>query len=269
MVKFSKLFFYLTVALIFIWQLPWCYSFFTAKASQKPFTLYSCVVDDFVMSGKDNTGKFCKTDLQGNLYTDHQFDSILPCFYSRQLLADDRFPETIKEIPVTYREVQSSLFTFRSTPYGINAPKLSIFPLLESMSGRVDLKMPDDVFRITNKAIEFVDAETNSVNIDKSAMFTDMLDTKGFRFPASYIAGNPTSKKEYDEGYLILDNDGKLFHLKQTKGRPYVRHIPLPDGIVLKYLYVTEFRDKNLIGLVTDTNNNFSFPNTLPRQLYI
>lgn len=48
---------------------------------------------------------------------------------------------------------------------------------------------------------------------------------KNFRFPAIEIVGNPTVKKEYDEGYLLLDADRRLFHLKQVKGRPYVRAI--------------------------------------------
>ena len=59
---------------------------------------------------------------------------------------------------------------------------------------------------------------------------------KDFRFPAIEIAGNPTVKKEYDEGYLLLDADRRLFHLKQVKGRPYVRAITLPEGLTLEHL---------------------------------
>lgn len=67
---------------------------------------------------------------------------------------------------------------------------------------------------------------------------------KDFHFPAIEIVGNPTVKKEYDEGYLLLDADRRLFHLKQVKGRPYVRAIPLPEGLTLEHLYLTEFRNK-------------------------
>ena len=40
---------------------------------------------------------------------------------------------------------------------------------MESMSGRVDLKMPDDVFRITSKGIEFIDMASNSVKEDRES----------------------------------------------------------------------------------------------------
>lgn len=80
---------------------------------------------------------------------------------------------------------------------------------------------------------------------------------KGFKFPARRLAGNPTTRKEYDEGYLILDNEGRLFHLKQTKGRPYVRAISLPEGLNAKYLFITEFKDRKTLGFLTDMDNNF------------
>ena len=123
------------------------------------------------------------------------------------------------------------------------------------MSGRVDLKMPDDVFRITSQGIEFIDMASNSVNAEKSLLFTEAMTKKNFRFPAIEIAGNPTVKKEYDEGYLLLDADRRLFHLKQVKGRPYVRAIALPEGLTLEHLYLTEFRNKKTLAFLTDINN--------------
>lgn len=68
--------------------------------------------------------------------------------------------------------------------------------------------------------------ENNTIDQEKSKVFTEVLKKKEFRFPAQYVAGNPSTRKEYDEGYLILDAEGKLFHMKQTQGRPYVRAIP-------------------------------------------
>ena len=62
-------------------------------------------------------------------------------------------------------------------------------------------------------------------------------------------------KKEYDEGYLLLDADRRLFHLKQVKGRPYVRAITLPEGLALNHLYLTEFRSKKTLAFMTDVNN--------------
>ena len=46
-------------------------------------------------------------------------------------------------------------------------------------------------------------------------------------------------------------------HLKQTKGRPYVRAISLPEGLNAKYLFITEFKDRKTLGFLTDMDNNF------------
>ena len=43
-----------------------------------------------------------------------------------------------------------------------------------SMSGRVDLSMPDDVFRVTSKGLEFIGMKTNTVDTDKSQLFTEL-----------------------------------------------------------------------------------------------
>ena len=44
MIRFSKMFFYVTVAVLLVWQLPWCYAFLTLKPAKTPFTMYSSVL---------------------------------------------------------------------------------------------------------------------------------------------------------------------------------------------------------------------------------
>ena len=255
MKRFSTLLLYVTIAFLLLWQLPWCYNFFVVKPEKTPFTLYSFVIGDFALMGQEDGKGTVRRDLAGNIYSEAAFDSILPMFYFRQLMSDERFPDTINGIAVTPKIVQTENFNFRSVPTDINAPSIGLYPLLESMSGRVDLKMPDDVFRITSQGIEFIDMASNSVNAEKSLLFTEAMTKKNFRFPAIEIAGNPTVKKEYDEGYLLLDADRRLFHLKQVKGRPYVRAITLPEGLTLEHLYLTEFRNKKTLAFLTDINN--------------
>ncbi len=258
MIRFSKIFLGVTILLLLLWQLPWCYSFFTASSSKSAFCIYSTLRGEFIAMGFDDAqGKFIRQDESGNDYTQEQTDSLLPFFYVRQLMADERFPDTINGTAVTPREVQVNNFNFRASAQDFNAPKIGLYPLLESMSKRVELSMPDDVFRITSKRMEFVKMETNSIDEQKSELFTSMLRKKGFVFPATEIAGNPSARKEYDEGYLILDKEGKLFHVKMTKGRPYVRSIELPEGLKLKHLFVTEFTNRETLGYLTDADNRF------------
>ena len=257
MKRFSIIYLCITLVLLLLWQLPWCYTFFAAKPSRTPFSMYSCVIGDFLSMGYEESVGLIRRDQSGNNYTQEQTDSILPLFYVRQLMADERFPDSLMGVPVSPRQVQITNFNFRVSAADINAPSVPLYPLLESMSGRVDLKMPDDVFRITPHGIEFIVMENNTIDQEKSKVFTEVLKKKEFRFPAQYVAGNPSTRKEYDEGYLILDAEGKLFHMKQTQGRPYVRAIPLPEGLNAKYLFITEFQDRKTLGYITDVNNNF------------
>ncbi len=255
MLRISKIFFWAMVVVILAWQLPWLYNFFFAKSSKSPFTLYSSVVGEFAVidvSDKD----IVYSDLTGRHYTEAEFDSILPMFYCRQLMADGRFPETICGVEVNPYDVQRENFHARYNPSDINKPQIGLYALLESMSGRVDLQMPDDVFRITDEGIEFIDMESNTINEEKSARFTEMMLRKGFKFPATHLSGNATDRKEYDEGYVILDAERKLFHLKMTKGRPYCRAIELPEQMTAKYVYITEFSSRRMLALIVDTDNS-------------
>lgn len=257
MLRIIKVIFWVLVAMLALWQVPWCYNFFfTDKPVSTPFTLYSSVVGEFAML-EHSDNKFSYTDRTGREYSEEEFDSILPMFYYRQLITDDRFPETICGIAVTPRQVQIHNFNFRLTPSDINKPHIGLYQMLETMSGRVDLLLPDDVFRMTDSGIEFIDMATNSVNEAKSEAFTNMMLSKGFVFPAYRIAGNPTDRKEYDEGYVMLDAKRNLYHVKMTKGRPYCRAIELPDGMMADHLFITEFPARTMLAFIIDSDGGF------------
>ena len=253
--QFSKILLLFTIAILLVWQLPWCYAFLTTKAGPNRFVMYSSLLDDFIVTEYDKDKGSIRRDLAGNQYTTEQTDSLLPAFFMRQLVADERFPDSIMGVPVSPKEIQMTSFNFRTRPSAINTPQTGIYFLLESMPSRVDLDMPDDAFRFNRKGIEFVNMETNTVNEEKSRKFTQMLSDKGFRFPPKEVSGNPTTMKEYDNGYLLIDADGNLFHMKQTRGLPYVKALPVPVGIKPAHVFITEFRDRKMLGLLTDTNH--------------
>ena len=254
--KFSSILLIVVLVILVAWQLPWCFSFLSSKKGNSSFVLYSTLNNDFMASSNED-GKRVIKDTKGNIYTQHELDSLLPFFYGRQLLKDERFPDTIKGIPVNFRDSQHESFFWRTTPREINTPQIGLYQLLESASQRVQLESPTDVFRFNNQGIEFIDAETNTVNVNKSNSFTDMLTKKEFAFPAIYYSGVPSVKKEYDEGCLLIDSNNQLFHMKQMVGRPYVRKIDLPDGVTPKHVFITEHRNRKSIGYVVDTEGRF------------
>ena len=254
MTYFSKILLYLIIGFLAMWQLPWCYNFLAVEGSKSGFTLYSSILDDFVFIKHSDAGAVRKS-LSGKEFTQNQFDSILPTFYLRQLVTDGRFPDTIKGIPVEPKMVQQENFNYRCVPSDINRPKIGLYSLLESMSKRVDLVMPDDVFRLTDSRIEFIDMKSNSINENKSQIFTAEMKKQGLVFPVKTLSGNPTTRKEYDEGYVMLDANNNVFHVKMTVGRPFVRSVKSPKDVTLKHLFITEFRNRKTLALITDTEN--------------
>lgn len=255
MTYFSKIILYLTFAVLILWKVPQGINMLLMESYRSDFTLWSALEEDFLSLGNYD-GKMKYYSRGGRNFSEQQFDSLLPAFYVRQLVTDGRFPIEVKGVTVTPQLLVQHNFNFRVKPSDINAPQIGLYSLQESMSKRVQLEMPSDVFRLTDEAIEFIDMDTNSLDEEKSDTFTSALKKKGFVFPAAKIAGNPSTRKEYDNGYMLIDANGQVFNLRMTVGRPYVRLITTPESITPQHVFVTEFSDRANLGFMTDSENN-------------
>ena len=198
MSKLSKIILYITIAILGIWHISLGLNRLLNKSVSHPFTIYSSILGDFITVDYIE-GKGIRKSLAGQEFSDTDVDSLVPTLYVRQLVTDGRFPSIILGQEVTPQSIQRDNFSFRSTPRSINKPSIKLYPLLESMSKRVDLKSPTDVFRITDSEIEFVIMNTNERDDKKSKRFTDVFNKLGFKFPAKLVAGNPTIRKDYDD----------------------------------------------------------------------
>ena len=257
MIKTIKTGVLLVSVLLLAWQLPWFYTFLLASPARSPFTLYSCITHSFASISYDAEGKVVGRDFKGNTYTERQFDSILPMFYYRQLASEGRFPSQIEGVAVDVGDAERSGFIFRTSPSEINRRSPGLYQLLESRPARVDFKSPTDVFRITGDGFEFVVMETNTLDREKSDAFTRAMRDEGFAFPARVVAGNASTRKEYDNGYFIADNEFKVYHLKQVRGRPFVRRTDISPSLEIRRIFVTEFADRRLFGFLVDKDDRF------------
>lgn len=263
MKKIGTLVLYLSIALLLLWQLPWCYNFFARTSRERQFVLYSPVLNDFLITRPSDKGKIERVDLKGNAYTQAEKDSLLPFFYYRQLMQDGRLPAVICGKRIRPKQIRHTNLMYRTSPRDLNKPQIGLYFLLESMSDRVDLTMPSDVFRLTASGIEFVEMKTNEINERKSQQFTAVMQRKGCTFPIQYLQGNATTRKNYDNGYLLVDSKSQLFHLKMNQGMPFFRAISLPKGMKAVHPYVTEFSNRNYLGFVTDESQHL-YVITLP-----
>lgn len=240
--KIATIIFWCTVGIVLLWFLPWLYALMTPSASNDPFYGYSPVSNAWVGSTDD----IKKADR----------DSLLPQLYYRQLLADDRLPDSLKGKELSAHNLRTHEVIFTISPRDIVSRKPEVWLMMESMPRTVDLEDPKEVFRFTEDGrMEFVDIATNTVNPSRSKRFTETMHARGFAFPAKYLSANVTSRKAYDEGYLMVDAEGKVFHVKQQAGRPYVAAVKLPDNVRAKYAFIWEQPDRDLLGMIVDETN--------------
>jgi hypothetical protein len=238
----------LFITLIGMWAVPALVHKATYTSDQYPFVYYSTVLKDIGLIDYKNK-KFPMEDLKGNKYNTAQFDSLMPMLNYRQLMTDGKLPDSINGQKITPQILRAKSVVYRYRPSEINTPGNGLYILFETMPKRVGLEIPDDVFRLNN-TIEFIDAQTNTLETEKSRLFQQALDKEGFQYPARWLAGNPNPRKPYDEGYFVLDAGNRLFHMKMVNGRPYVKNTKIGDKIQVSHFSMLEVADKRFYGFL-------------------
>ncbi len=249
MVRLSRIILVLVAIVAGAVVLPQLYWMAFEKPVRTPFVMYSCTDDDFMIQRSGEP--MVREDTRGNTYTREEYEEKLPLLYMRQLMLSGTLMDTIKGVALDAHAVNQARSFFRYTPTDRYTPDPGLWPLFESESGRANLEMPEDFFRITWR-MEFSDAKTNRVNEEKSQLFSAALFHEGFQFPATKIAGLPTTRKSCDEGYLVTDAQEQLFHIKMVKGKPYVVKAELPEGLRFEHIACVDFRDKLYYAYLID-----------------
>ncbi len=253
MIKISRYILVAIAILVSAVAIPKLYWLSFDKPIRSPFIMYSSIDHDFMIQ---RTGeKTIRMDNTGREYTRDEFEQKLPLFYSRQLLISGTMPDTIDGVYMDIHELNKARSFFRLRPAMIYAPDPGLYPMFESESGRANLEMPKDYFRISWR-MEFIDAADNRINEKKSRMFTSVLQKRGFVFPAKKIAGIPTTRKSCDEGYFVTDSKDQLFHIKMIEARPFVKKVELPGGLKFKHIACVDFSDKKFYNYLVSEDND-------------
>ncbi len=248
--------------IVLSWFLPWLYSIIFPVGVSDPFIAYSPVSRQMIVSetGQEKNPAIYALDAEGKripgLYSKEQRDSLLPQIYFTQLMAREQMPDSIDGIELTVPALKHGQWVFTSLPRDINKVQPEVYLMMESMPARIDLEDPKEVFRFRNGRVEFIDMETNGIVEGRTRRFTDIFTERDFRLPVRSASANVTSRKPYDEGYLMVDDRGDIFHLKMQAGRPYMMKIRKPDSIDAQHVFIMENVDTRHLGLMTDANDN-------------
>jgi len=252
MVRISRYILVLAAVIGLAVAMPNLYWTIMEKPVNSPFVMYSCVENTFMI--QHTTPTLVREDLKGNKYSREDYEQKLPLMYNMQLTSNGTMPDSINGVAMEMRVLRKARSSYKYQPKSMDSPQPGIYPLFESQSGRVNLEMPNDFFRIRNR-IEFIDAASNKVDEEKSTTFTAALTKRGFNFPALLIAGLPTTRKSCDEGYLVTDANNQLFHLKMEKGKPYVKNVKLPSNLTFKWIECVDFANKLYYAYLISATN--------------
>lgn len=245
--------------IVLSWFLPWLYSIVFPTGGSDPFVAYSPVSNRFIVSKNSADGKTRIYALTPDGqpfgdYTKEERDSLLPQVYFNQLMAHEKLPDSINGTEVSVQILKHNQWYFSSLPRDINKVQPDVCLIMESMPERFDLEDAKEVFTLDGK-VEFTDMATNSVNEARSRRFNDVFADRGFEYPLKSRSANITTRKPYDEGYLMVDAGGDIYHMKMQAGRPYMTKVKKTDSIKAAHVFIMENPETRHLGLVTDEAN--------------
>lgn len=241
----------LTMLLLAIW-LPPAWDLLFGYRFGKTQLFYSPVIERFVYTEQLGEGhQFVYRDQDGRDYSREEFEALIPFIYYKNMELWGRLPLTLggqsfdKAAIVAERQVME----LKPDELPGHAPRIPLFPLLESNPERAGLSFPEDILRPAAR-LEFIDSDSNRLDPATTDVFTQALSAAGFRFPVRATFGRVSILKPFDAGYFLLDDEGALFHLRRRDGAPVVAAVPLPDGLRVRYIKVVENKRRELLGFL-------------------
>ncbi|MEA3285694.1 MAG: DUF4857 domain-containing protein [Synergistota bacterium] len=200
----------------------------------------------------DHHSEIAYGDQDGNYYGRLDFERMLPFIYSKNMDMLGLLPIEIDGRSFDIEEIKRGRQVMEMTPEKLreHSTRPSVWPLLETDSGQARLVLPDDVFRMTDDRMEFVNADSNQVDRELTEKFTRALLKEGFSFPARSVNSRVTVLKPFDDGVFIVDHDYDVFHVKRVKGEPFVRKTSIDRDIKTRYVLVSENMRKVYHGLL-------------------
>jgi hypothetical protein len=249
----GKGFIIFSTAALALWIVPWICAIITAKPFSAPFTMYSPILHDFTYIDRSGGKALKLIDSKGNVHG----DEVQPLFYYMVLTGRGALPKEIEGHKITPELVKKYRYSMSEKPQYVNAKPAPAQLLMESVPVRLELQDPEHAMIFHKDGLHIYEMNSNSEDKAKTEAFTKALAEIGFSFPAKLTSGNPTHRKEFDEGYLLTDSAGRLYQLKMTDGRPEARHFSSADGISIKYISIVEISSREILGYVVDNDNVF------------
>lgn len=222
----------------------------------KYYIFYSNVIDDFVYQKNYGKHHFEYGVKDSKTFPRVEYESYLPFVYWRNLDIQGKLPLSIKEKVFDKNSIKNSRLGFSYHPVDLEKLEVELYPLFNPLSHKGMIPFPEEMFTITSIG-SFVYNFDDGIASDLSDELNVKLNEKEFTYPASHVWGKPTNMKPFDKGYLVLDDNKKLFNIKRENNNITVENIPYPKDIELAFIKISENKQKKLSGYAIDTKSNF------------
>jgi len=222
----------------------------------KYYIFYSNVVNDFVYQKNFGDHQFEYGIKDKKTFDRYEYESYLPFVYWRNLDIQKKLPIIIGEDSYDKKTIKASRLGFDYNPTMLKKLEVGLYPLLNPDSNKGMIKFPEEVFGIGKKGVKIYDYDNRFLK-DQVDDLTQKLSSVDFKYPALNIWGKATNMKPFDKGYLVYDKNKNLFNIKRANGITEVKKVPVPNGIELAFVKLSENKARKLSGYAIDINSNF------------
>lgn len=217
-----------------------------------PLLFYSPLEKQFIYRESLGSHQFNYLSEENTRFDRAGFEKLLPFLYYKNFEKRNMLPIVIdgQSFDVKAIKAEKQGLDIRSRHLLGHHPQIELYPLFNNDPNVAIMPFPEDVFRITDRAMEFVNADFNKVDDSLTQLFTSALQEQGFVFPATVIGGKTTNLKPFDEGFFVCDNMGQVFHIKRVLNEPVVVRTPIDTSLDIQDIIISENRRKEFYGTI-------------------
>ncbi len=217
-----------------------------------PLLFFSPVLEQFVYRESLGGHQFNYKDEDGNSYNRAEFEALLPFLYFRNLERKKLLPVTVSGQSFNAEAIKAGKQGFETKSRHLDGhhQQIDLYPLFNNNPEVAIMPFPEDVFRFTYGAMEFVNADYNKLDMVLTGRFTDALKKLDFNFPATVVGGKTTNLKPFDEGFFIRDSSGVVFHVKRVLDKPLIVRTPIDPALDIQDIVISENRRKEFYGTI-------------------
>lgn len=217
-----------------------------------PLLFYSPVLRQFIHQESMGGHRHEYRDEKGRVYDRQEFEELLPFLYFRNLERRNLLPIVIDGRSFDAMDITNDRqgLEIRARHLRGHSPQIQLYPLFNNDPQTAMMRFPVEMFRFTDSAMEFINADYNRIDRDLTDAFTLALQDHGFTFPATVIGGKPTNLKPFDDGYFIRDAAGQVFHVKRVLNKPEVVGTGIDPSLDVLDIIVIENERREFHGVI-------------------